>query len=282
MSNLAGVSGLAPGISFMPIKIVHDKSCLWAQQIGQFHRVASAIDWARTHGAHIISCSWHCVPNDDIADAFDEAYASGCLCIASSGNDTALVAFPANLDNIVAVGATTCDGERFLYSNIGWELDIVAPSGELRGMPCTPEGIYTLDGVGSSGAHSQGPESLDCPENVSYDYHCCFGGTSAACPQVAGVAALVLSRLSRPFSQYNNLPHLLDSILTRSAQDTIGGDDVPGWDFEYGWGQVNALKALLSVARGDANNSGYIDIDIDDIVSCPRDIFTKSFDLLQD
>lgn len=64
-------------------------------------------------------------------------------------------------------------------------------------------------------------------------------GTSFAAPIAAGVAALVISAN----------PHLtarqVEQILERSAVD-LGP---PGWDWEYGWGCVNAYRAVM-LARG--------------------------------
>jgi hypothetical protein len=41
----------------------------------------------------------------------------------------------------------------------------------------------------------------------------------------------------------------------------VGSDNIPGWDEYYGSGRVNAYKAVLAIAGGDANNSGMVDID---------------------
>jgi len=83
-----------------------------------------------------------------------------------------------------------------------------------------------------------------------------FGGTSAACPQVAGILALVRSK--RPdITSFDTLKMIIDS----SAVDGIGDYyDEPGFDVTYGYGLANALRALLAVSRGDANNDGNIDM----------------------
>jgi subtilisin family serine protease len=71
-------------------------------------------------------------------------------------------------------------------------------------------------------------------------------GTSFSAPVVAGVAALVLS--ANP------------SLTGAQAQDILKqtADDLgtPGWDTSYGWGRVNALKAVqaaLSAGSPDTN-----------------------------
>lgn len=65
----------------------------------------------------------------------------------------------------------------------------------------------------------------------SYKY---LSGTSMAAPVVSGVAALVLSK--NPLLS----PDQVESILTKSSID-LG---TKGWDYYYGYGRVDALKAL--------------------------------------
>lgn len=71
------------------------------------------------------------------------------------------------------------------------------------------------------------------------------GGTSFAAPIVAGVAALALS--ANPYLSGEQL----QQILKASAVD-IGPT---GWDWEYGWGCVNAYRAVM-MARGLPPESG--------------------------
>jgi len=83
--------------------------------------------------------------------------------------------YPARYDETIAVGASTNYNYRSCYSQYGSQLDFVAPSdGGTRF-------IYTTDRTGSDGYGSG-------------DYTDTFGGTSAACPLAAGIAALILAR----------------------------------------------------------------------------------------
>ncbi|PSL40687.1 FlgD-like protein [Planomicrobium soli] len=65
----------------------------------------------------------------------------------------------------------------------------------------------------------------------SYDY---MSGTSMAAPVVSGVAALILSK--NPFLS----PDQVEDILAKSALDLWR----KGWDEQFGYGRVDALKAL--------------------------------------
>jgi subtilisin family serine protease len=132
----------------------------------------------------------------------------------------------------------------------GPELDVVAPSGDVN----LWGDIWTLDRVGANGYN---PSLITCsPQNVDYD--CKFGGTSAACPEVSGIIALLLLRRPSLVGQ----TALIRAVIDSSSEDQVGevGYDTPGWDQYYGYGRVNADRALMAVVRGDNDNSGGVDI----------------------
>jgi subtilisin family serine protease len=65
-----------------------------------------------------------------------------------------------------------------------------------------------------------------------------LSGTSMAAPHVAAIAALLLS-LDPTMN-----PTEVEYVLRRTARDTAE----PGWDYETGWGIVDALAAAHYVA----------------------------------
>jgi hypothetical protein len=90
-------------------------------------------------------------------------------------------------------------------------------------------------------------------------------GTSFSAPVVAGIAALVLS--VNPALTGNDV----QNILKQNADD-LGA---PGWDPSYGWGRVNAYKAVVAAAAslgppsatitspsGNSTVSGMVVIDV--------------------
>ncbi|MEI2724400.1 MAG: S8 family serine peptidase [Verrucomicrobiota bacterium] len=103
----------------------------------------------------------------------------GCTVLFPTGNSNGAVSYPATLANVISVTAmsmcnqrkstTSCDGETLWGSNYGVNGDIYP------GVK-----IYTTDISGASG-YGTG------------DYTATFNGTSSACPNAAGVMALILS-----------------------------------------------------------------------------------------
>jgi len=261
--NDTGVCGIAPQSALIGLKCWSDGgSCESGSPPYLGHPwnvtgvaiLAQAIQDAASYGARVISNSWS-LPKyfQNIVDAIDYAQNSwaASICVFSVGNDwSPSVMFPARLDNTIAVGAVRRNGERWDYSNYGPEVDLVAPSGLYD---YENAGIYTLDQMDTLGWN---PKLVHC-DSTDYNYMCEFGGTSAACAEVAGVLSLVRSRRLdiRNFDT-------LKMVITQSAHDQIGDpyEDTPGHDNYHGYGLVSAYRALLSVIRGDMNNDGAVDV----------------------
>lgn len=99
------------------------------------------------------------------------------------------VGYPAKLPFVLAVGATQLNDYRWSYSQYGSTLDLVAPSGNTN----FNGDVWTMDQMSSLGWNPT--ESSNCPPGSNdQDYDCHFGGASAACPLVAGTAALLLAK----------------------------------------------------------------------------------------
>jgi len=152
------------------------------------------------------------------------------------------VAYPANLANVVAVGATTDWDYRSHYAQYGAALDLVAPSnGGFAGVSTTD-----LTGAGGYSAGS--------------DYTSTFGGTSSATPYSSGIAALLLSR--NPDLTAGDIRSVMQNT-TEKVGGNVGATayDVSGFNQFYGFGRVNADTAIdaVPVASGDYNHNGTVD-----------------------
>ena len=129
--------------------------------------------------------------------------------------------YPASHASSIAVGAATDCDRRSDFSQYAGKIDFVAPSN--GGW----SDIATLDPVGDVGWTPQ-------------DYKMNFGGTSAATPLAAGIAALMLS--VNPTLTENEIRTIMHNTC-----DKIGGVTyTAGTHPEYGFGRVNAAKAVES------------------------------------
>jgi len=220
--NGIGGTGIAPGVSIMPVRIAYGFGGGWWTFDSW---IAAGINWAWMNGADVLSNSWGGGwPSDTITSAIQAATNNGSVVLFSSGNDNGPVSYPATRKEVIAVGATSpcdqrkspksCDGEYWWGSNKGKQLDVVAP-GVL---------IPTTDISGADG-YSSGDYVMD------------FNGTSSACPHAAGVVALMLS--ANP------------SLTVRQVKKKLykSADDLgpAGWDKNTGHGRVNARKAVKKV-----------------------------------
>jgi len=226
--NNIGIAGIADFAQIIPVNIFYGGE--------SYSDIANAINWAWNQGgADILQNSWstaNTVIVDVVKNAVNNAYTNGrngkgCVIVFSSGNyhldgsspvKFSGVAFPANLPNVIAVGAVARDGNIALYSSRGPEIDLVAPSGQ----DLSPD-VWTIDRMGAPG-YSTG------------NYTSSFSGTSAAAPEVSGVAALLLAQFpSLTAAEVKNL-------LIQNATDM----GPIGFDNTFGYGRVNASAALLS------------------------------------
>lgn len=246
--NNLGIAGVAYGSKIIPVRIFYYQDYGAPVGVQATTSTEALIDGAayawRDAGADILSSSAGLpdlyigilgvdtvLMNAELAAAANEARNwRGLAMFFSTGNDNASdVLWPAKLANTIGIGASSmcderkstisCDGEQW-GSNYGDGLDVMAPGVK----------ISTTDMTGSAG-YSGG----------SYTYT--FNGTSAACPNAAGVGALILS------VNYNLSGEDVRAIINMTA------DRVPGytydsispygtWNNAAGHGRVNAYAAV--------------------------------------
>ena len=277
-NNAKGVAGIAYGCSILPLRWDTDTTV---------QDDADAIAYA-AENADVMSNSWgYFFPPEVVITALEAAASSGrngkgLPIFFASGNDSMSIDDIndiAALSSVIAVGATTNFDNRASYSNYGPSLDVVAPSsgGTLA--------ISTTDRMGASGYNPSG--------NYTHaDDYTGFGGTSSACPLAAGVAALVLSVD----------PDLTRDELKEILEDTADDLGDPGFDIYYGYGRVNARKAVdaarsssppslfltVSPRSGSISAPQEIRVNVEPIAGTPFDAWgvvylpdgsTRSFDL---
>ena len=180
-----------------------------------------------------------------------------------------------NIPGVFTVGASDRNDQQSDYSptinagsNNNQFIDVTAPSHRAYPPSAYPNGdggvagetfeVWSIDIPNSSGYNPWPAGSTVQPPFIGerlpssgvnfLSYTGRFGGTSAACPQIAGIAALVLS-VNPNFTQQQ----VFDAI-TGSA-DKVGGYAYSnGQSNELGYGRANACRAVLqSLSIAGAN-----------------------------
>jgi serine protease len=230
-NNGLGVAGLAFGCAIMPVKVLDQNG------EGTFFDVAEGIDYAVEYSdggqkpVKVINLSLGSDGSSQtVTNAIDRAFSGGVLVVAAAGNSgKSVVEFPANLPNVLAVGATDARKERTGYSNFGPDLDFVAPGGDCD-RDDDADGVYDC-------VWQQMPDDRFV-EIGRHDVFCYCGldGTSMATPHVAAAAALL-------FSQGFTEPAAVRAALAQTAE-RLGGAPADGRNDTYGHGLVLPAEAL--------------------------------------
>ena len=160
--NGEGVVGVAPKSRLYVGKVLGDNGS------GGDEEIANGILWAVEKKVDIISMSLGAPASMEAfmpktKAAVKEAYAQNIAIICASGNENSrLVGVPARFDECIAVGAVNDRKQRARFSNRGTALDFAAA----------------------------GVDVLSTYKNNTYAE---LSGTSMSCPQIVGIAALVVS-----------------------------------------------------------------------------------------
>jgi len=246
-----GASGVAPRARLMPIRA----------KVGLGSQVeADAIEWAARNGADVISCSWGPEDGDyqnggdprhheitELPDSTRKAIdfatdhgrnGRGCVICFAAGNGDESVDNDgyASYPRVIAVAACDDRGKKAPYSDFGRAIWCCFPSDHWEEPSATP-GIWTTDRSGGAGYNPGRVTEGDAAGN----YTSKFGGTSAACPGAAGVAALVISR--NPRLRWDEVRDILRDCCDRI--DPAGGNyNAKGHSTRYGYGRLNARRAV--------------------------------------
>jgi len=228
-----GAHGVAQGEKLAAIQLA---------QIDYFN-FAIALGWAVENRIPIINCSFSLGTNPNLDDTvltndiIEEAFNSGTLICASTGNKSnGKVAYPANHDLTIGVGASTKSGQRRNDSNYGTGLSVMAPGEEIR---------TTTDGGKYYWAGSDLGFITD------------FGQTSAACPHVAGLATSLI--LVNPDLSITEIRNIIERSCEKIGNETYNSTQPNGtWHSEYGHGRINFTRAVFMAYAICSNPAEYI------------------------
>jgi subtilisin family serine protease len=216
-NNNIGIAGVSWNCRFMPVKIINRN--------GEFSDSVTAmgIVYAADNDADVISMSFTFLDTSLLLDAVNYAYGEGAFLCAAAGNQNSPVEhYPAAYANVTAVAATTQNDTRCTPddwgegsgSNYGNWIDIAAPGNLIYST--MPTYHVTMNDAGYQQNYTAA------------------SGTSASCPTVAGVAALLLSK---------------NPLLTPDEVKILLCENVDPYNStEYiGTGRLNAQKALIAL-----------------------------------
>jgi thermitase len=211
-NNNEGIAGVAWNCKILPVKVMDEEGS------GYYSWVIEAIIWAVDNGASVINLSLGGdVEDQSLENAVKYAYDNDVVIVASAGNDSGSVLYPAAYDAYcLAVAASDYDDSSAEWSNFGPEVDVAAPGDWIVGLYpeyLTPEGF--LPYVWAS-------------------------GTSAAAPHVSGLAAMIKS--IKPWLTSSEIMNVI-----RYSADDVNASEYPGKDDFIGYGRINMEKALVPI-----------------------------------
>jgi subtilisin family serine protease len=226
----SGIIGVAPMARVLSIRVITNSGDPgYARyerqpQARHQHELATAITYAISHGAGVISMSLNSGgPSLPVRSALQDALNHGIVVLASSGNsgDTTLArnqghapySFPADYPGVLGVAAVAQNGAPANFSSDNPSVKVAAPG-------------------------------VNVPAEGKDGGYWLVSGTSPACALAAGVAALIRSAD----------PALPATLVRQAITSTTSHRPAGGYNDEVGFGTVDAAAALAEAARLSAEH----------------------------
>jgi len=208
--NGAGIASIGWNIKLIGVKCQTDGGNTTSIPYGY-----QGIIYAAKAKARIISCSFGGTGFSSAAQGvIDYAWNKGSIIIAAAGNNnTSTAHYPAAYNNVYAVASVASNNVKSSFSNFGTWVDISAP--------------------GESITSTVPPNSYQSQS-----------GTSMACPLVAGLAALMLSKC--PYMLQNDVLNCISS--TAANIYTIAANSTYSTGSQLGAGRIEAFQAMNCAA----------------------------------
>ncbi len=222
-NNGIGVAGVDWFTKILPLQALDDDS------FGDSLSVGRAIRYAADMNADVISISLGASsPDTFLRSAVRYAVSRGSIVVAASGNDGCrCISFPANYEEVLAVGATDQSDVPASFSNWGPNLDIIAPGVGLRTTTWTRTNRTTA-------------------------YAASVSGTSFATPLVAGLLTLARSHQPNASAQ-----QLIATVTEQANRLNMSATTVRSETLGYGRAQANAVLNRVSTVQTPILRTGF-------------------------
>lgn len=232
--NAEGIAGGCPLCRLRCVRLINDLALPISKNV-------EAFQFALDTNASVVTNSWGFVDPIPVPKALADAInlvfdtgrsGKGAVVVFAMGNDDREVGIEEieGVRGVLGVGAITNIDQATSFTNFGAPVDVVAPTGTL-----------TTDIAGAPGGDPG-------------DYTSSFGGTSSACPVVAGIMGLLVSAAPQKTSQ-----ELYDLVIQTARTAPYAEPDAQGHDPLYGYGiidPVKALKVALGLPTGEGGGGG--------------------------
>lgn len=231
-NNAKSFAGLAFNCALMPVKVLDNDGA------GSYFEVAEGIDFATNFSQNgekpvkVINMSLGGEGSSEaVRQSVNRANGAGIVLVAAAGNESRNAAsFPANLPNVMAVGAVDARKQKAYYSNSGPQISVVAPGGD-----CGRNDSLNAFGADCIWQQGMNPDAVAAGR---YDQFVSLGfdGTSSATPHVAALAALLIS-------QGMTDPAAVRAAIEQTAE-RLGGAPAGGRNDTFGSGLIQPAAAL--------------------------------------
>lgn len=228
-NNNDGIAGAAYTATYMPVKAGGTQGNADAIGFG-----FEGILYAAENGADIINCSWGGSSGSQTEEEIvNLATNMGALVVVSAGNEVTDINYPARYDKALSVGSVESNNKAAIYSNFGYDLDVLAT----------------------------GSDILSTSFNNNYISKT---GTSMSAPIVSGLAALVKDLHpdwgpERIGMQIRASASYIDNVNQDSYRDRLGHGSIDAFR------AVNTNLPGLKVISSDFVNENGEKLDLDEL-----------------
>ena len=238
-NNGVGVAGVGFNCKLLPVKCAADNDTRGTGGEGYIITGYEGIQYAASHGAKVINCSWGGTGGSSYEQSIITAATINynCIVVAAAGNDGLdEISYPAGYNYVLSIGATNAfNDSKASFSNWNYTVDLCAPGG------------YSTS--------TQGGGIYNTVYSQTYTY---MQGTSMASPITSGGVALVLSK----YPSYTGLQAgqriitTTDNIYTLTANSSYAN--------KLGSGRLNLYAAVTSTVASQGESVVFTNDSIND------------------